>query len=190
VTNCPDAFLDFYGEQRGRIVTKRTTPSQGLVAADGESLVRYTDPVRPRDIVHVEGLRLCPLVVQGSVPKQLELRVTVVADEVFPAAIYSQASNHTRFDWRRYDNARTPIKPFPLPDEVAERCCSLVRQLGLRYGAIDLVLTPDNRFVFLEINPNGQYLWIEEATGLEISAAVADLLLDERRTGPGHAYRH
>ena len=53
-----------------------------------------------------------------------------------------------------------------------------MQELGLRYGAIDLILTPDDRFVFLEINPNGQYLWIELATDLPISAAIADHLLE------------
>jgi glutathione synthase/RimK-type ligase-like ATP-grasp enzyme len=52
-----------------------------------------------------------------------------------------------------------------------------VERLGLCYGAIDMVLTPDGRYVFLEINPNGQYLWIEEAAGLPISDAICDLLM-------------
>jgi len=174
VTNDPDAFLDFYAPGT---ITKRAAPSQRLTTADGdEALVRYTEPVRPRDLVHVEDLRLCPVLVQPYVEKRLELRVTVVGERVFAAAIHSQASNHTRLDWRRYDDARTPITPFALPAEVADRCRALVRELGLCYGAIDLVLTPDDRFVFLEINPNGQYLWIELATGLPIGAAVADLL--------------
>ncbi|WP_037501175.1 MvdC/MvdD family ATP grasp protein [Solirubrobacter soli] len=174
VTNDPDAFLDFYAPGT---ITKRAAPSQRLTTADGdEALVRYTEPVRPRDLVHVEDLRLCPVLVQPYVEKRLELRVTVVGERVFAAAIHSQASNHTRLDWRRYDDARTPITPFALPGELADRCRALVRALGLCYGAIDLVLTPDDRFVFLEINPNGQYLWIELATGLPIGAAVADLL--------------
>jgi glutathione synthase/RimK-type ligase-like ATP-grasp enzyme len=178
VTNDPDAFLAFHQQQRrDGTITKRAAPSQRLTTADGaEALVRYTEPVRPRDLVHVEDLRLCPLLVQPYVPKRLELRVTVVGERVFAAAIHSQASNHTRLDWRRYDDARTPITPFALPGDIAGRCRALVAELGLCYGAIDLVLTPDDRFVFLEINPNGQYLWIELATGLGIGAAVADLL--------------
>ena len=178
VTNDPDAFLTFHQGQRGGTISKRAAPSQRLAAADGEALVRYTEPVRPRDLVHVEDLRLCPVIVQPYVPKRLELRVTVVGTRVFAAAIHSQASNHTRYDWRRYDDARTRITPFALPPEVADRCVALVSALGLCYGAIDLVLTPDDRFVFLEINPNGQYLWIELATDLPISDAVADLLLE------------
>jgi glutathione synthase/RimK-type ligase-like ATP-grasp enzyme len=68
-----------------------------------------------------------------------------------------------------------------LPPEVHERCVRLVEQLELCYGAIDMILTPDGRYVFLEINPSGQYLWIEQETGLPISAAICDFLM----TGQG-----
>ena len=54
--------------------------------------------------------------------------------------------------------------------------------LGLRYGAIDMVFTPDGRYVFLEINPNGQYLWIEYQTGMPISDAICDLLMSDLPT--------
>ena len=73
------------------------------------------------------------------------------------------------------------MQPVELPCEVADRCRLLVRELDLLYGAIDLVRTPDGRYVFLEINPNGQYLWIEHDTGLPISAAVATLLANAGR---------
>jgi glutathione synthase/RimK-type ligase-like ATP-grasp enzyme len=60
---------------------------------------------------------------------------------------------------------------------VQERCVRLIERLELCYGAIDMILTPDGRYVFLEINPSGQYLWIEMETGLPISAAICDLLM-------------
>src|SRR5439155_11640005 len=86
-------------------------------------------------------------------------------------------TNHTKYDWRRYDLEQTPHLPHQLPDDVAQRCVALTERLGVRYGAVDLILTPDGRYVFLEINPNGQYLWIEELTGLPISDAIRDLLM-------------
>jgi D-alanine-D-alanine ligase-like ATP-grasp enzyme len=49
-------------------------------------------------------------------------------------------------------------------------------RLSLTYGAIDLVLTPDGRYVFLEINPNGQWLWIDEMLSLGISHSIAEWL--------------
>jgi glutathione synthase/RimK-type ligase-like ATP-grasp enzyme len=68
-----------------------------------------------------------------------------------------------------------------LPPEIQDKCVRLVEQLELSYGAIDMVLTPEGRYVFLEINPNGQYLWIEEQTGMPISAALCDLLMDQSK---------
>jgi glutathione synthase/RimK-type ligase-like ATP-grasp enzyme len=118
------------------------------------------------------------VIFQAYVPKRFELRVTVIGNQVFAAEIHSQLTNHTRYDWRRYDLSRTPHLRHELPPEIQDKCVRLVEQLELSYGAIDMVLTPEGRYVFLEINPNGQYLWIEEQTGLPISAALCDLLMD------------
>jgi glutathione synthase/RimK-type ligase-like ATP-grasp enzyme len=173
--NDPDAFLDLVAESDGPVITKRCAPGARMVDEDGVAIGRFTQPVRPADLVHVEALRDCPVIAQAYVAKALELRVTVVGDRVFSAAIDSQSSNHARHDWRRAIEV-TPMRTHPLSDDVSDRCIGLTRDLGLHYAAIDLILTPDGRYVFLEVNPTGQYLWIEHATGLPISAALADLL--------------
>ncbi len=71
----------------------------------------------------------------------------------------------------------TQYAPHDLPRDVEQHCVELVEQLGLTYGAIDMIVTPDGRYVFLEINPAGLYLWIEAATGLPITDAICDLLV-------------
>jgi D-alanine-D-alanine ligase-like ATP-grasp enzyme len=48
---------------------------------------------------------------------------------------------------------------------------------GLAFGAFDFVVTPDNEWVVLECNPEGQWGWIEENTGLPIADAIAKYLL-------------
>jgi hypothetical protein len=117
--------------------------------------------------------------------KHLQLaRYTQQVTQVFAAEIHSQKSNRTRIDWRRYDPGHTPHYPHTLPDDIRRSCVELVRQLGLCYGAIDMVLTPDGRYVFLEINPNGQFLWIEQLTGMPISDAICDLLASGRAPEP------
>ena len=65
-----------------------------------------------------------------------------------------------------------------LPAAIADKCLGLTKALGLRYGACDLVLTPDGRYVFLELNPAGEFHWIEQVTGLPITAAIVDLLVE------------
>lgn len=180
ITSSPTDFLDFYREHNGAIVSKLAGTAFHHTA--GTTFNRYTEVVSRRDPAYAHAVRYCPMIFQAYVPKRVELRITVVGGRVFAAEIHSQASNHTRHDWRRYDMKETPHLPHTLPPAVEQRCVRLVERLGLSFGAIDMVLTPDGRYVFLEINPNGQYLWIEEATGLPISEAICDLLISGSQT--------
>jgi len=174
-TNSPEEFLEFYRRHNGYIISKLA--ETGIFRQFGDTFCRYTQVVSKRDVGYARAVRFCPIILQAYVPKRVELRITVVGEAVFAAEIHSQVSRHTRHDWRRYDWDQTPYYPHQLPKSVEQQCFQLVKQLGLCFGAIDMVLTPDGRYVFLEINPNGQYLWIEKATGLPISDAICDLLL-------------
>jgi glutathione synthase/RimK-type ligase-like ATP-grasp enzyme len=179
ITTDPAAFRAFYRQHGGNVISK--LPSSMLYQHTGSTFNRYTQVVSTREVACASALRRAPVIFQAYVPKRLELRVTVVGAAVFAAEIHSQHTRRTRHDWRRYDHYETPVRPHTLPDGVAGLCRRLVAALGLSYGAIDLVLTPDGRYVFLEINPNGQYLWIEEATGLPISDALCDLFVQGAR---------
>lgn len=175
ITNSPEEFVEFYCKHNGNIISKLAGFS--FFEAIGASFGRYTEVVSKRDVAYSRALRFCPVIFQAYVPKLLELRITVVGKQVFAAEIHSQESNQTRHDWRHYDSYLTRYLPHELPQDVATCCLDLVEELGLCYGAIDMVITPDRRYVFIEINPNGQYLWIEEATGLPISDSICDLLI-------------
>ncbi|ANZ25349.1 hypothetical protein RAJCM14343_5772 [Rhodococcus aetherivorans] len=176
VTTSPDEFLDFWDRHEGQVISK---PLDRPFLIDGDDgYFRMCEPVTTTDLGYAEAMRLCPMIVQGYVPKQIEVRVTVVGQRVLGAAIHSQDSNHTRLDWRSYDPSTTRYSRHELPAALAALCRSLVAELELQYGTIDLILTPDGRYVFLEINPSGQWLWIEDATGLPISDALCELLLD------------
>jgi hypothetical protein len=176
VTNDPAAFLDFYREHGGRVITK--TASVKTESWLGPMGTGYARLVRPRDLVHVQDVQLCPFIVQRYVEKAVEIRATVVGRDVFAAEIHSQATRRTRVDWRRYDRHTTPHEAHELPATTARMLVALVHAMGLVYGAIDLVLTPDGEYVFLEVNPNGQYLWIERLTGLPITRRIVRLLVD------------
>jgi hypothetical protein len=179
VTNNREEFLEFYNQHNGNIISKLIGPAFELTVGP-TGFARYTEVVSKRDLGHATSIEYCPAILQAYVPKRLELRITVVGQRVFSAEIHSQQTHHTRYDWRRYDLSNTPHLPHALPLEIEERCVSLVKRLELCYGAIDMILTPDGRYVFVEINPSGQYLWIEQQTGLPISAAICDLLIAGR----------
>jgi glutathione synthase/RimK-type ligase-like ATP-grasp enzyme len=179
VTNDPNEFVSFYREHNGNVVSKLIGRSS--INSAQSAFARFTEVVAPASIVEADAVRLCPVIFQANLPKREELRVTVVGDEVFGAAIQSQVTSRTKTDWRRYDQRHTPVLRAVLPDRVIGQCRALVSRLGLSFATIDLVVTPDDRVVFLELNANGQYLWIERATGLPISEAVAGWL--ERQLG-------
>jgi glutathione synthase/RimK-type ligase-like ATP-grasp enzyme len=176
ITNSPDDLLEFYRAHAGGIVSKQA--ARAFPSTIGLGMMRFTDLVTTRDIAHYQTIKYCPMTFQQYVDKRIELRITIVGDRVFAAEIHSQTTHHTRYDWRHYDASRTPHLPHVLPPAIEQRCIDLVAKLGLRYGAIDMILTPSGEYVFLEINPNGQYLWIEEFAELPISAAICDLLID------------
>lgn len=178
IGNSPRALLEFRRQHAGEIICKSV---HNPLLFDSEwkdsGHTVKTWLVSNRDWGYAASLRYCPAIFQAYVPKRLELRITVVGERVFACEIHSQQAHRTRHDWRNYDLANTPHRPHRLPLEIERLCVQLTARLGLCYGAIDLILTPDGRYVFLEINPNGQFAWIEDLTGLPISAAICDLLM-------------
>jgi glutathione synthase/RimK-type ligase-like ATP-grasp enzyme len=160
-------------------------------------LENYVDPARPgRATVFVNRVRadqidadatLVPVTLQERLEKALEVRAVVVGRRVYAAAVRSQASPLARDDWRR-DGAGLIDAWFPwtLPADVEAALLRLHDALGLTYGASDLVVTPEGRTVFLEVNPMGEFFWLEARLGFPILADLADVLAGrtERRTAP------
>jgi len=140
--------------------------------------------VREVDLALMDTVRFAPVIFQELIPGGLDIRVTVVGDRLFPAEIRAGESAY-EFDFR-LDSAHAPIDVHVLPEAVRQRLLALMAHFGLRYGAIDLRLAPDGDYVFLEINPAGQWLFVEIATGQQISAALAGLMarLDSRVAVP------
>lgn len=123
-----------------------------------------------------------PGIYQPFVPKAREWRVTVVGDDVFPAAIYTDES--AKDDWRQHQlTAAVRFAREAPPTGLPERCVSFLHGVGLGYGAFDLIEKPDGEVVFLECNPSGQFSWLEKTLELPISDALAAALL-RRRSSP------
>jgi MvdD family ATP-grasp ribosomal peptide maturase len=181
-TNDPTAARAFAKSCEGGIVTKML--SSFAIYDEGKELVVFTNPVKPEDLADLSGLSLCPATFQELLPKSLEIRATVVGDRVMSASVDSQVSARATHDWRR-DGVRMlqDWRPYQLPPDVEEKILRVMDYFSLNYGAIDIILTPDNGHVFLELNPSGEFFWLERSPGLPISEAIADVLLghSERR---------
>ncbi|MBX7220854.1 MAG: ATP-dependent carboxylate-amine ligase [Blastocatellia bacterium] len=179
ITNQPDEVREFYRQLDGNIIYKAVFPHTrlGNPQAGIPAQLIYTNRVRESHLEQLDAVAHAPCLFQEYVPKKVELRVTVVGRKTFAAEIHSQQSERSKEDWRRYDFENTPYYPHQLPAEVEAKCQRLVQEMGLVFGCIDLILTPDNRYVFLEINPNGQWGWIEELTGLPIGDNLVEMMI-------------
>ena len=171
VTNDPVAARAFIAERRdGETIHKNVTSARALW--------RATAVARASDRALLASLKHVPLLFQERVPAATDVRATFVGDEVFAAEITYPRGGHA-LDWR-VDFRRTVVAPVKLPLTVEGRLFRLVRALGLVYAAVDLRRRPDGEHVFLEVNPSGQWLFAERATGQPITAALAALLAGVR----------
>jgi len=173
VTNCLDDAMGFIDSHSGDVVCKPLR--MGRLSIDGEEKLFFTSVITAEDLEQVaDGGE--PYLFQALVPKQYDIRVTVIGGTCFAARIESQLDATSQVDWRRR-GSDLAHKMEKLPEEIERRCVALVAGYGLQFGAIDLARASDGEYSFFEINPNGQWAWIEQLTGLPLRSALADLLL-------------
>lgn len=139
----------------------------------------YTALVNEESLVDPHLLRATPGIFQALVPKAYELRATVMGNRLFGAKLHSQDTAGGKLDWRMaYDELR--MEPEDLPPDVAQGCLRLMRDLGIVFGCFDLIVTPKGDHVFLEVNEMGQFLFIEQLTGLPLLDAFSEFLIQGR----------
>src|SRR5262249_49496810 len=106
-------------------------------------------------------------------------------ERLFACRIDAQGCAEGTVDWRPAGAGSLQIHVCELDPPVATRCLALMRALGLDLAGLDLLVTPEGDTVFLEVNAAGQWLWVEQATGLRIASAIVDqLLLGARDSRP------
>ncbi|MGH3826087.1 MAG: ATP-grasp ribosomal peptide maturase [Pseudonocardiaceae bacterium] len=171
ITNDAAQVREFAEQLHGPMIYKPlSAPS---VRADGELRLIYATQV-DGSALNEDDIGLTANLFQEWVPKEYDVRLTVVGDRFFAVAIHS-SSDRAYVDWRSdYDALR--YESIDTPDDVRYSVSALLGRLGLAFGAFDFTVTPDGEWVFLELNPNGQWGWIEDHTDLPITTAVADLL--------------
>ncbi len=179
ISNNPEEVLEFYAASSHGVVCKAIN-QEYLDYGD----IRYRIPTTLVTSAHLRNINLVrrsPTLFQEFIDKSHELRVTVVGNDVFAVKIDSQANPLTAVDWRNPALiADINYSKVDISDALAEFCLKMTKKLGLQFGAFDFVVDKEGRTVFLEINPNGQWYWIEERTGLRISDAIVRVLLQER----------
>ncbi len=173
-TNDPQEIRDFLRAHGGQGVFKTFRP---MAWRDGETAWQpYTSHLTEEKLVSDDLLSAVPGIYQSLVPKDFEVRVTVMARCVLSAKILSQQTQEGRLDWRKaYEEVK--MEPFTIPPSIATCCIELLKRLGIVFGCFDFIVTPQGSYVFLEVNEMGQFLFLEHYAGLPLLEAFSEFLL-------------
>lgn len=172
ITNEPDQVRQFAASAAGGVVVK-TLSTPAVLEASGIT-VAHARRLSERDLADLSGVDVTAHLFQAWVDKAYEVRVTAVGERMFAVAIEA-TTPAGREDWHN-DLESCRYHVVDVPARVREPVAAYLDQLGLSYAAFDFAVDHDEHWWFLEANPGGQYGWLQAATGLPISTAVADLL--------------
>ena len=161
VSSDQEAVRQFSNECAGEVVYKSVSGIRSIVRR-----------LEPRHLERLPLLRHGPAQFQEFVPGE-NVRVHTVGDQVFACRVHSDAVDYRYAERDRHD---TVLEPTAVPDDVAESCLRLARELDLLLAGIDLKETPDGDYYCFEVNPSPGFLYYEQQARQPISAALADLL--------------
>lgn len=177
VSNSAKEAQNFYEKSKGEVVAKLLKPV--TVSMGRPDMFVYTSVVSKDDINNAENLRLCPMVFQERISVDGELRIVYVAGKCFVGEICGENNKTCKPDWRRPENSNLYWAKGEIPPELSEKIDIFMKTLGIYFGALDFIRTPDGKYVFLEVNPCGEWGMLEQELGLPISSAIADALIED-----------
>ena len=178
ITNNEEEAKQFIKDCGGEAIVKMQS-SFAMHDQEGNEHVVFTNKITLEDFDDELGsLQYCPMQFQELIDKKVELRITIVGTKCFAMALDSQSKERGKVDWRKV-GAETieDWVPYEISAELEHKLLAYQKHYGLNYGAADVIVTPDDEYVFLETNPGGEYFWIDILKKGEISEQLAQVLL-------------
>lgn len=169
VSNDPVAIRSFCAALDHRVIVKAVRGTTGCHI--------FTRAVTAEHLASDACLRLSPAIYQEMIPGSQHLRVHCFGEEIYAAAIESED-----LDWR--ESLEVPFTIVELGSEVKRMLRASLDLLGLRMGIVDLKLTMSGAPMWLEVNPQGQYLFTEGLSGLDLTSRIAEFLIKEAHAPP------
>ena len=167
-------FLDKYPS----VITKPI--AEGLdYNKDDNDYILYTNEVSNGYFDKIPD-KFFPSLIQEKIVKDFEIRTFYWKEKCYSMAIFSQENENTAIDFRRYDRKRPNRNvPYQLPQEIEEKISGLMKRIKLNSGSIDLIKDVNGNFVFLEVNPNGQFGMVSYPCNYNLEMIIAnDLRLE------------
>lgn len=181
ISNDPKEIKGFIHQTRA-VVYKTLTPMSWPNSA--ERRLTYTAPLTLADLPQDYYLQSCVGIYQEKIEKSHELRVTYFGETNITVKLDSQAHPKGKVDWRRIPTYQLSVSPYQLPVLVDKQCRELMKRFRLQFACFDFIVTPENEYYFLELNEQGQFLWIEEVNpDIQMLAAFSSFVTGEATQG-------
>lgn len=157
-------------------ISKPISESETFQNTDGSILKMLTEVVNIDEINDEKDF--FPSLIQENIKKWIELRVFFLGNRFYSMAIFSQSNSMTATDFRNYDNDKfNRMVPYKLPIRIENKLLKFIKRLGLNTGSIDMIVTPERKYVFLEVNPVGNIEMVSKNCNYPIEQEIANYLM-------------
>lgn len=174
VTQSAEMARNFFYKNKGEVIVKPMARGYVERPENQNDSIIYTNRVLESHLDRLDDLSACPALFQHFVPKEFDVRITVVDSEIHAVSLKAKDTNGVqRCDIRRDNMSDVLYETMTLPDRVEQAVRHLMRLYELRFSAIDMAVTNDGEWYFLEINPNGQWAWLDLCAGQRIIESFA-----------------
>lgn len=154
-----------------KLILKTLDPA--LLNLDGKEGFVYTNIVSYKELKGA-NLSSTPVIFQEPLIPKIDIRVTVIDETVFAVTI-KKNNKGIDIDWR-LEKDSLDYSEIKIPYKIENKCIKLLKELDLKFGAIDLVIYGED-YYFIEINPTGEWSWLMSHTDLAIDKTIAELLI-------------
>ena len=139
-----------------------------------------TTLITEKEIKFIDSIKSCPCQFQRLIHKKYDVRIVIIGKKIFGVRILSQEYKETKIDWRDY-TVDLKYLPLDIPIHVKEKCFDFIKLYNLNFSTLDFIVDEDDNYYFLENNPNGQFLFIEEnCPEIHLADAMCDLLINPK----------
>lgn len=144
-------------------VTRKTMSGENLIS---------TMVIEQETLENLSGMIYCPMIFQPYIDKEYELRIMYVDGEFYTGKI----NNSENADWR-VSHKDYFWTAYELPADIRTNLTSMMKEMGLYTGAIDMIRGKDGKYYFLEVNPQGEWGMLQKELGFPIAERIADNLI-------------
>ena len=174
ISSKPSELINYI--EKNQCITKPI--GEAMPIGEDDSFIDLQTAVVDLDKIKNQSEYIFPSLIQEKVEKWVEIRAFVLYNEVYAMAIFSQNNKQTDTDYRNYDFSKmNRMVTYKLPAKVEEKILNFMKKCELNTGSIDLVLTPDNRFVFLEVNPAGNIEMVGDSCNYWLEKKIAEYII-------------